>query len=271
LVIFPEGEVYHVNDRITPFRDGPAAIALLAAKKAGRRIVCVPCAMRFRYLESPASELQDLMGKLEESLLWRPRPDLTLEQRIYHFAEGLLALKEIEFLGRTCSGRVPERVANLIEFILARIEARYGFNPVGATVPERVKAARQHAIRHLEGLPEDDPARAPFLDDLDDLFVVVQAFSYPGDYVAEQPSMERIAETLDKFEEDVLGAEAAAIRGSRKATVTFGEPIPVVAERGGKMTASDLTGILEKRVQGLLDASLSSGKTSDVGFQAGLQ
>ncbi len=34
LAIFPEGEVYHVNDRVMPFRDGPAAIALMAAKKA---------------------------------------------------------------------------------------------------------------------------------------------------------------------------------------------------------------------------------------------
>ncbi len=45
LVIFPEGEVYHINDRITPFREGPAAIALLAARKADRPIVCVPCAL----------------------------------------------------------------------------------------------------------------------------------------------------------------------------------------------------------------------------------
>ena len=28
LVIFPEGEVYHLNQRITPFREGPAAMAL---------------------------------------------------------------------------------------------------------------------------------------------------------------------------------------------------------------------------------------------------
>ena len=31
LVIFPEGEVYHLNQRTTPFRDGPAAIAQMAA------------------------------------------------------------------------------------------------------------------------------------------------------------------------------------------------------------------------------------------------
>jgi len=253
LAIFPEGEVYHINSRITPFREGPAAIALLAARKGSRPIVCVPCAMRFIYTEDPTPKLEELMGRLEEELFWRPRPDLTLRQRVYHLAEGVLALKEVEFLGETCKGRVPERIANLIEFIMGRIEARYELDLSGATVPERVKALRREAIKRLEELPDGDPNRAPFQEDLDDLFLVVQAFSYPGDYVAEQPSIERIAETLDKFEEDVLRAETAAIRGSRNATVTFGEPIPVVAEGSEKMTPARLTQLLEERVQGLLD------------------
>ena len=30
LVVFPEGEVYHCNERVTPFRDGPAAMAVMA-------------------------------------------------------------------------------------------------------------------------------------------------------------------------------------------------------------------------------------------------
>jgi len=253
LAIFPEGEVYHVNDRITPFREGPAAIALLAARKGSRPVVCVPCAMRFVYVDDPTPKLEELMGKLETALLWRPRPDLTLSQRIYHVAEAVLALKEIEFFGETRRGPVPERIAHLIEFIVGQIEARYGLDPSGATVPERVKALRRVAIKQLEELPEDDPRRAQLEEDLDDVFLVVQAFSYPGDYVAEQPSIERIAETLDKFEEDVLPAETAAIRGARRATVTFGEPIPVVAEKSKKMTPVTLTRTLEERVQGLLD------------------
>jgi len=78
-------------------------------------------------------------------------------------------------------------------------------------------------------------------------------FSYPGDYVAQQPSVERIAETLDKMEEDVLGFRTARIRGTRKATVVFGPPIRVEAERGKKVEAAVLTRLLEERVQTLLD------------------
>src|SRR5690349_22350242 len=93
LVIFPEGDIYHNNDRVTPFRDGAAAIAMSAAKKAERPIVCIPCALKCFYLTDPTAELTHVMSRLEESIHWRPRTDLPLAERIYRFSEAALALK----------------------------------------------------------------------------------------------------------------------------------------------------------------------------------
>ncbi|MBN2129417.1 MAG: 1-acyl-sn-glycerol-3-phosphate acyltransferase [Sedimentisphaerales bacterium] len=253
LVIFPEGDVYHCNDRITPFREGPAAIALMAAKKAERPVVCVPCAMKYTYVEDPTPELLELMDELERAIRWRPRPDLTLPERIYHLAEGILSLKEIEYLGHSRAGSVPERIAAFIESLLGRLESRYNLQPADGTAPERVKTLRQYAIKQMEDMTEDDPRRRQCEEDLEDLFLVTQAMSYPGDYVADQPSIERVAETLDKFEEDVLGYATARIRGARRATVTFGEPIPIEPQKGKKEAAAALTRIMEQRVQALLD------------------
>ena len=39
LVIFPEGDIYHTTDRVTPFREGAAAIALSAARRNDRPVV----------------------------------------------------------------------------------------------------------------------------------------------------------------------------------------------------------------------------------------
>ncbi|MEA1950865.1 MAG: hypothetical protein U9N87_05740 [Planctomycetota bacterium] len=252
LFIFPEGDVYHCNGRITPFREGPAAIALMAAKKADRPVVCIPCAMRYTYIQDPTPELLGLMDELERAIIWRPRTDLPLPQRIYHFAEGLLALKEVEYLGHSRKGSVPERIGVFIDSLLGRLESRYDLHPADATVPERVKVLRQHAIKQLQEMAEEDPGRKQYEQDLEDLFLAVQAFSYPGNYVSEEPSIERMAETLDKFEEDVLGYATARIRGARKATVTFGEPIPIEPQRGKKEAAA-LTRVMEERVQALLD------------------
>ena len=56
----------------------------------------------------------------------------------------------------------------------------------------------------------------------------------------------------------MLGFKTARIRGARKATVIFGEPIRVEAERGKRAGASVLTTLLEQRVQTLLDGALPS-------------
>src|SRR3712207_8394705 len=47
----------------------------------------------------------------------------------------------------------------------------------------------------------------------DALPILVQLYSYPGDYLAERPTIERLAETVDKLEEDGLGYHMARPRG----------------------------------------------------------
>lgn len=252
LVIFPEGEVYHTNERVTPFREGPATIALSAAKRAERPIVCVPCGMRYYYVNDPTDELKAVMSRLEQAMFWRPRTDLPLHDRIYRMAEGLLALKEIEYLDETRAGDVPDRVAALAEAILHRWEGRTDIASGDRSTPERVKQLRQHAIDQLQKAdesPVDEPTLSALLDDM---HVVVQLYSYPGDYVAERPSIERIAETIDKLEEDVIGVSPAIIRGSRQAVVSFGEPISVDTTQDRKEAAPMLTRQLEYGVQSQL-------------------
>ena len=252
LVIFPEGEVYHVNDRTTPFREGPAAIAMTAAKRRRREIVCIPCGIKYQYVQDPTAELVDLMGRLEEQILWRRRDDMPLADRVYRFAEGAIALKELEYLGTAGAGDLPQRIRSLSEHILAALEKRYGFDANGQTLPERVKTVRREVIERLEedaGVAEKQQAKM----DLDDLFIVTQLFSYPGDYVAGSPTIERLAETLDKFEEDVFKVKTATIRGTRRAVVSFGEPIAVMRRKDRKAATHELTGKLEQAVQTLLD------------------
>jgi len=253
LVIFPEGDIYHNNDRVTPFRDGAAAIAMAAAKKATRPVVCIPAALKCFYLDDPTDELQQLMSRLEESLHWKPRPELPLHDRIYRFAEGLLALKEYEQLGQPQTGSVPERTVRLAQEVVGRLERQHGVANKGGILPERVKDVRRAVIKAIEQDGATPELKSQLTNDLEDLFFVIQLFSYPGDYVAQRPTIERIAETLDKFEEDVLRADFPGIRGRRRAVVRFGEPIPVPKEREARDAVEKWTDLVESRVQGLLD------------------
>jgi 1-acyl-sn-glycerol-3-phosphate acyltransferase len=254
LVIFPEGEVYHLNDRVTPFREGPAVIAMMAAKRANRSVVCVPCAIKYEYVRDPTGELIELMSRLEERILWRPRADLPLAQRIYRFAEAALTLKELEYLSRTQTGLLSDRINSLSYKVLEGLQERYQISlSEEATLPERVKALRKEVIEQLEAATDNEQRRQGLLD-LDYLFFVTQLFSYPGDYVAGKPTIERMAETLDKFEEDAFQVPTATIRAARRAVVSFGEPIVVQHSGDRKKAAHALTEMLEQRVQMLLNS-----------------
>lgn len=252
LVIFPEGDIYHSNDRITPFRDGAAAVAMSAAKKSERPIVTIPVALKAYYVKDPLPDLEKLMTRLEETLHWRPRKELPLPERIYKFAEGLLTLKELEYLGRPHVGTLRERTRNLACAVLARIEAKNNVQAEGGPIPERVKEMRRAVITASEKEGVTPQQLDQLGVDMEDLFFVMQLFSYPGDYIEEKPSLERIAETLDKFEEDVLKADYPSIRGERHVVVRFGEPIEVPRERGSRDAIAQWTDQLEGRVQSLL-------------------
>jgi hypothetical protein len=202
------------------------------------------------------------MDRLEREVFWRPRPERSLVERIYSLAEALLVLKELEFLGAAASGPIVERLHGLAEHVLTSAEQRCGVAAAaGATIPERVKSVRRAALEKREPLDEGDPQQAELRNVLDDAFFVVQLFSYPGNYLTEQSSVERLAETLDKLEEDVLGKYSATIHSRRAVTISIGEPIAVPSEKGSKNAVGELTETLERSVQGLLDEL--NGSTMD--------
>jgi hypothetical protein len=259
LVIFPEGDVYHSNDRVTPFRDGAIAIALAAAKRAERKVVCVPCALKCWYLRDPTPELLRLMDRLEQRLLWKPRADLPLGERVYRLAEGILSLKEVEFLGKSRSGTLSERQNYLADFLLCEQERYYGLRVQSHKIPERVRELRRTIIERLENRPGDRNEQEYARAHMEDLFLVIQLYSYPSDYVRQAQTVERIAETLDKFEEDILEKSLPAVRGTRQVAVRFGEPMVMPREKQKKDAVTQMTLTLQGKVQALLD-QMSGGK-----------
>lgn len=265
LVIFPEGDIYHVSDRVTPFREGAAAVAISAARRCQRPVAIVPCGIKFWYLDDPTRKLHHLMDKLDERLLLRPERSWPLEHRIYRFAEALLTLKEIEYLGSSRDGSLAERIQYLAESILSDLECRYGVNHGDKQIPERVKDLRQKIILQLDEVKGRDTQATPKLvelsHDMDDLFLVMQLYSYPGDYLTDSPSIERLAETLDKFEEDLLDLDVPSVRGRRRVEIRFGEPFLVPSEASGREAVNDLTQKMHREVQTVVDELVRDGVT----------
>jgi 1-acyl-sn-glycerol-3-phosphate acyltransferase len=267
LVIFPEGEIYRVAERLTPLREGAFAIAVSAARKldgTGRKVWVVPTGLCYRFQagHDPLPALHSLMDRLETRFTWRVQSNKPLVERILHYADGILSLKEVEFLGAPQPGKFKERAAHLVEQILAAIESRRLKGRRSATIPERVKDLRRACLEALEdpANTHQSPASRLAHDDLEDLFLVIQIFSYPGDYVRQSPTLERVAETLMKCEEDFLQVDQAPPRAPRRAVVRIGEPIDLTERLAAQGPARSrqfiplFTSEIEARLQALLDA-----------------
>jgi hypothetical protein len=262
LLIFPEGEVYHLADRLTPLREGAAALAAAAARRradSGTTVWIVPAALKYRFLDDfdPLPALGALMTELESRFTWWHHPERSLVERIYRYAEAMLALKELEYFESPRTGPLPDRIAALRSHLIETIEHRRTGTRRQGPVTVRVKELRKLCLDTLAD-PKTTLAQAYVLRrDLNDLFLAAQLYSYPGDYARAAPTVERFAEILMKFEEDVLGVEYGTPRGPRRAVLRIGQPIDVgeYLRAAGKprLAVQALTSELERRIQALLD------------------
>jgi hypothetical protein len=217
----------------------------------------VPTAIHYAQSRDIGSELATAMTRLETRMFWsRPPAGAALHDRIVRFGEMLLTLKEKEKLGRSCEGEadLPTRIARLIESLLARHEQEYiQKSPAADSVPLRVKALRRCLLDRWTDEAADPAARRSAGDAIDDVQLVLQLFSYPGDYVAQRPTPERMAETIEKFEQDVFGRMRPI--GRRRAKVVLGDPIDMAGQvrSGNRRTmVADLTERLERTIEQLV-------------------
>ena len=261
LVVFPEGEVYRTNERLTPLLEGVPFMALSALRdlekaSAACKVWIVPAAIRYRYVDDICPQLEEAMARLEQRMLVKPRSGTPLHERITRYGEFLLTLKEKEITGhsREHEGDIRGRVAWLIDELLCRREQVYlKKTPSAETVPLRVKALRRHLIELWTDTKAEPEIRKHAREALDDVQLALQLYSYPGNYVSESPTVERMAETIEKYEEDLEGF--ARPKGRRAATVRFGDPIDLKQHiNGGRPRAvtAAVTQKLEDAIQSLM-------------------
>ncbi|MEX0585822.1 MAG: 1-acyl-sn-glycerol-3-phosphate acyltransferase, partial [Pirellulales bacterium] len=171
LVIFPEGEVYHLNDRVTPFRDGTLTIAMAAVRRGGRPVSCFPCGLKCFYIDDPTPALLPVMEQLERRLGLSPLTDAPLVDRLRRFLEQAVRARELQYRGSEATGTIKERIAALADEILSKLESPYGLSQASDFLPERVRHLRHASVEQSGALEPHDPRLARYARDLEDIFV----------------------------------------------------------------------------------------------------
>jgi 1-acyl-sn-glycerol-3-phosphate acyltransferase len=259
LVIFPEGEIYHHHEALDVLNEGVATILLRAAEKLpdNKRSYAIPTAIRITHDAVVAETFSSRMDQLEQRITWKPKSDIDIVERIYRLGSALLSIKEEEFTGESQKGDLVQRIQGLQQFLVEEVERKYGLDHASDTIPFRIKILRQVIRKELTDTdkPPTQEREAALYDDQDRVFVAKQLYSYPGQYLRENPSIDRIAETILKLEEDIL--EKEIYPAPRQADITFGKPIDVADfldthHLNVKTGVGPMTELFRQRIQALM-------------------
>ncbi len=255
LVIFPEGATSRTADHLQALLDGVAFIARAAAKKRSKqsppgKIVVHPIAVKYLFQGDIHQVCDDVLTEIEHRLTWQPQRNLKLLERILKVASALLSLKEIEYFCEPHSGRISERLTRLMNRLLGPLEQEWlGREQTGAVVP-RVRNLRTKILPDMVAGRCSAEERARRWQHLADIYLAQQLSSYPPGYLV-HPSVDRVLEIIEKFEEDIT--DKARLHGNLKVILNVGEAIEVSHERDRAAPIDPLMTQIQASLQSMID------------------
>jgi 1-acyl-sn-glycerol-3-phosphate acyltransferase len=234
LIIFPEGIVSRSNDRLSHLMEGTAFMARAAAKLRAKAdppgmVVVHPIALHYYFDADLRAAVEPVLTRIEHRLGWQPQRGLRLVPRVQKVGEALLSSKEVEYFGHAQPGTVAERLPKLIEQVLGPLEAEYGLTkPEPATI-ERVKRLRGAIVPALVKGELSQAERDRRWRHLGDCYFAQQLACYPVGYLDGRPTVGRILETVERYEEDLT--DKTTVYRPLRCVMEIGEAIEVSPER----------------------------------------
>lgn len=235
LIVFPEGVVTRTNDRLIALQEGTAFIARSAAKQRatkspGAKVVVHPLALRYTFKGNLNQELGRVLNRIELRIGWQAQQELALRERVIKLGLALLALKEMEYFGAVQGGSFNERMPRLLEQVLGPLESEWLKTGAEGNAVERVKVLRRAILPRLVSAQLAEPEKKHIWKCLYDLEIAQQIYHYPPDYISENPSAERLIETVARYEE-ALGVASPEVIGPLHLQMDFGDAIVVDTAR----------------------------------------
>jgi len=257
LILFPEGTTNRTNDVLKPMLDGVAFIARAAARRrskaAAGRVVVHPIGIKYLCAGDVSSWATEQINQIERRLGFQSIPPRDLLTRLVRLAEGLLALKEVEYTGRAEAGDLRRRRDVLIETLLSRTERRCGLNPgEGDTTRDRVRAIRSHVSQRYFAASIDDTERSLLRNDVQAADTAQELLSYPNSYLEPgQVTESRVVETIQRMQESLFGK--ADISMPLRVVIECGQAIEVPPEKAPRGQTDPLMDQIRDRLQVMID------------------
>ncbi|MDF1850013.1 MAG: lysophospholipid acyltransferase family protein [Verrucomicrobiales bacterium] len=263
LTIFPEGNVYLTNDRVTPFLDGTAFIALKAqAALKETPLKIIPISLKFTHLTTPRASVTDRMLQLAKDCGYafpdgsQGRPIGSVLVLGQHIVSNYL--QEHGYSGAEKEPDEPlyETLKDFATHLVTELESALSIEPQeGVPLIDRIRKIRSkiHQMRTNES-----GETHPEIDGLADKAILAfRVNGYLTPYLTEHSTIDRYDETVERVAEDFY-SKAMPRTGPRRALVHIGEPLDVqdyLERAGGKarQAVGEMTCDMESAVQSGVD------------------
>lgn len=251
LNIFPEGNVYLTNDRITPFMDGAAFIALKAQAALGDvPVKIIPMSLKFTHLSKPTAAVTDRMLKLATDSGYT-FPEAAVDepvQAVLGLGQHILSSYLEKYGFHAGDGSLYSQFENFAKELVSGVEDGLKITPkTDDSLESRITKARSK-IHQLRTDSSADPH--PEIDGLADRAILaLRIHGYLKPYLTESPTIDRLDETVERIAEDFYSSTMPRT-GGRRAMVMIAKPIDAreFSTRKLREAITDLTAEMAKSV-----------------------
>lgn len=265
MTIFPEGEVYHQNDRVVSFQEGAIYMALAAQKKLaklhpGHSIYIVPVSLKVSHDHDQRPAISALLVELAAGT------GTTLDREGEPVAEleriaSALVLREVKKAGLDLSPAGTDGLEAQLKIaarlIIAALEKSMD---IGVENSGNLMNRLLHIRRSIHQIRIDPDKAAGFPEAgkwANQAMLALRILSYNPNYLRDKPSIDRYGECVEKLYED-FHSRTLSPYGNRKARVYFSTPINLLDKLNNFQGKSrellkELTKESELAIQGGID------------------
>ena len=268
LVLFPEGNVYLCNDRVTPFAEGAAYIALRAQKEIGAAapVYAVPVSIKFTFVEDVRERVLSELNEVAELFATALDRQASVTDEIKRISLTALArfLRQRGYLPSENDQLADRQIEDAVSQILGSLESKMELKMRESDdLPTRVRKIRAaiHGVRTDPGREVDHRAASRWADEA---MLALRILGYHGGYTIDDPTLDRVAETVARLREDVT-SKLLPPDGKRRCVVQLGTPIDLrdrleAFQGKARQAIGGLTEKCENAVQSGIDAINASNE-----------
>jgi len=274
LVIFPEGEIFYLNERVQSFHSGAVEICMQAIleqrkKDPNFKAFLVPMAIKYHYKVPIENLLLTRMEKLEARLSIKTYAP-TLAGRLRCIQKTLLEREKETYniqIETTGQDDLSQEIIETENAIISQVEEKHKNLPVSQAHLIDQSWQLSAALKESLAAETDHSVKMEIQREIEALREVAQLSSWRPQYYGDDTSLDRLAEGLMKMEREFYRIKRPQPLTTRDVFVKLAEPVDLSTlideyHSDAHAVRHKLTNALHEKIQSMVDELVERAKAA---------